>query len=331
MGAPPLERFAMMRFLFVWMLSVLGVARMNAAEADQPTMIVVVGAGGTEQYQSEFQGWASNWLAAAKLGNVRAEAVSLATTDTNSLARLQTLLAQEPKAGPAEFWLVLLGHGTFDGREAKFNLHGDDLSVTNLATMLAPIKRPLLLVNGFATSGAWLKPLSAPNRIVITSTKNGSEVNYSRFGGYLAKAIGDTASDRDKDGQVSLLEAWLTAGRAVADFYEAEGRLATEHPLLDDNGDGLGTPPDWFAGVRAIKKPAQGEADGFRAHQIHLIPNASNASLTATGRAERDRLELAIAKLREAKDKLPEAEYWRQLEELLLKLAQVYGVSPKAD
>ena len=111
----------------------------------------------------------------------------------------------------------------------------------------------------------------------------------------------------------------------VADFYKAEGRLATEHPLLDDNGDGLGTPADWFRGIRATKRARDGAAlDGLRAHQFHLVRTAAEQKMAPDLRARRDSLELQIARLRENKPGLPEEEYYRMLEPLLLELAKLY-------
>ncbi len=179
----------------------------------------------------------------------------------------------------------------------------------------------------FSASGAWLKPLAGPDRIVITATKNGAENNYARFGGHLAQAIADPAADMDKDGETSLLEAWLVAARKTADFYKDEGRIATEHSLLDDNGDGLGTPPDWFSGVRAVKKARDGSApDGLRAAQIHLVHSAAERALTAAQRAERDTLERELAALRERKPAMKEDDYFRELEALMLRIARIYRV-----
>ena len=170
-----------------------------------------------------------------------------------------------------------------------------------------------------------MKPLAAPDRVVITATKNGSENNYARFGGYLSQAIGDPAADIDKDGETSLLEAWLTAARKTADFYKDEGRIATEHSLLDDNGDGLGTPPDWFSGVRSVKKAKDGATpDGLRAAQIHLVHSAAERALTAEQRTERDTLERDLAALRERKSRMKEDDYYREIEALLIKLARIY-------
>jgi hypothetical protein len=137
--------------------------------------------------------------------------------------------------------------------------------------------------------------------------------------------LGDLAADLDKDGQTSLLEAFLMASRRVKEFYEEEGRLMTEHALLDDNGDGLGTPPDWFRGIRATKTAKDGAAlDGLRAHQFHLVRSETEMKLSAATRARRDELELSIARLRDAKRTMDEEEYYQKLEGLLFELARLY-------
>ena len=159
----------------------------------------------------------------------------------------------------------------------------------------------------------------------MTATRSGQEVNFTRFGGHFAEAISSAEADLDKDGQTSLLEAYLMASSRVAEFYNTEGRLATEHALLDDNGDGLGTPPDWFRGVRAVKKAKEGaSADGLRAHQFVLVRSDQERKLPPAVRAKRDALELAIGKLRDDKASVPEAEYYKLLEPMLLDLARLY-------
>ena len=98
----------------------------------------------------------------------------------------------------------------------------------------------------------------------------------------------------------------------------------TEHALLDDNGDGQGTPADWFHGVRATKKAKDGASlDGPRANQFHLVLSAEEQALPAAVRAQRDALELAVVRLRDAKSQMPEADYYRQLEVILLELARL--------
>lgn len=285
-----------------------------------PKLLVVVGAPGEEEFGELFADWARLWKEAG--ANLKVTEIG---GTTNDFELVRTTLAQEPKEGADELWLVLIGHGTFDGKEPKFNLRGPDLSASDLAEWLKPFRRPVAIVNCASASGAFVAKLSAPSRIVITATRSGHEQNFARFGGFISKAIGEAKADLDKDGQTSLLEAYLIASRQVAEFYKTEGRLATEHSLLDDNGDGLGTPADWFRGIRAVKRARDGAAlDGLRAHQFHLVRSDAEQKMAPDLRAKRDALELQIAKLRDAKSGLPEQEYYRQLEPLLLELARLY-------
>jgi hypothetical protein len=297
----------------------------DAAEA-KPTVIVVVGAAGEDEFARSFSQWAGHWDQAAQAAGAKQIVVGLKDPDaTNDLAQLEQALAGEPKSSLGVLWLVFLGHGTFDGKEAKFNLRGPDLSATNLATLLKPFTRPVAIIAAFSSSGPFLNPLSAPGRVIITATRSGHEQNYARFGQYISEAIADPQADLDKDGQTSLLEAWLTAAYRLAEYYKTEGRLATEHSLLDDNGDGLGTPPDWFRGIRAVKKAKDGATlDGTRAHQFTLVRSEAERNMPAAARARRDELELALANLRDTKAALPEEEYYKKLEPLLLELARLY-------
>ena len=219
----------------------------------------------------------------------------------------------------------MIGHGTFDGREAKFNLRGPDMSDAELAQWLAPSKRPIVVINCTSGSGPFINRLSGQDRIVVTATKSGYELNFARFGQYIAESIGDERADLDKDGQVSLLEAFLMASSRVNEYYRNHSQLATEHALLDDNGDGLGTPADWFRGTRATSARKDGAGlDGHRAHQIHLIKSDRERQMPADLRRRRDQIELSIAALRDQKDKLGEDVYYRRLEDLMVELAQLY-------
>jgi hypothetical protein len=289
-------------------------------------VIVLVGAAGEEGFGEKFNTWARRWIEAARKGGADPIAIGLdPATATNSLVQLRETLRMEPREGAADLWLVMVGHGTFDGREARFNLSGDDLSATELSSLLAPILRRTAVVDCSAASAPFLTALSRTNRTVIAATKSGSEQNFARYGDYLSVAISDPEADLDKDGQVSLLEAHLTAAKRTADFYQLEGRLATEHPLLDDNGDGHGTPADWFRGIRAVKRAQDGaELDGLRAHQMCLLPNAAERDLPLAVRQQRDALELEIARLRDRKTTMEEAAYYSDLEKLLLSLARLY-------
>jgi hypothetical protein len=318
--------------LFCFGFVIAGVAFANGSDAihgtnGQPSVIVAVGAAGEEEFGKEFVKWAEQWRQATGPAGARHQVVGLGPTNAlTDLAQLKEILSREPTNTTAELWLVLIGHGTFDGKEAKFNLSGPDLSATELAEWLKPMRRPVIVISSASSSSPFLNKLSGPERIIVTATKSGYEENFARFGKFIAAAITDLKADLDKDGQTSLLEAFIMASRQVAEFYETEGRLATETALLDDNADGLGTPADFFRGARAVKKPAGGgTVDGLRAHQIHLVRSEAEQQMPAETRARRDELELAVARLREAKATFAEDEYYRRLENLMRELALLYG------
>lgn len=302
-----------------------GICLARAEVSDKPTVFVLVGAAGEEEFGKQFAEAAAKWKSVASQAQARLVPIGWKSTETNDLARFKTALEAEPKEGAGEVWLVLIGHGTFDTKESKFNLRGPDFSGSELAEWLKPFKRPVAVVNCASASGPFISKLSATGRVIVTATRSGQEVNFTRFNSHFADAISSPEADLDKDGQTSLLEAYLVASSRVAEFYHTEGRLATEHPLLDDNGDGLGTPPDWFRGVRAVKKAKEGaSADGLRAHQFVLVRSEQEKKLPPAVRAKRDELELAIGKLRDRKTEMPEPEYYKLLEPMLLDLARLY-------
>lgn len=328
-----------------WISLLLAVTSLTAAEpgpsADRSTVIVVAGAPGEAEFAPDLSLQLDAWAKASAQAGAKHIAIgdvpllgaggvvtigAVGTTGGKTdRERLQQALAEEARTGPGELWLVLIGHGTFDGKEAKLNLHGPDVSATELAEWLKPFQRPLALINTTSSSAPFLPRLAGPNRVVISATRSGFQHNYARFGKYLADALGDPKSDLDKDGQISLLESFLSASHRTVEFYKTEGRLATEHALLDDNGDGLGTPADWFRGVIAAKRARDGAPlDGLRAHQFHLVRSTAEQQLSPEARARRDALEQKIALLRERKEKMNEARYFAELEKLMLELAAVY-------
>lgn len=294
--------------------------------AERPTVIVVVGAAGSPEYGAQFVKWAGLWEQACSKGGAKFAAIGLDEVENpDDLTTLQEALAGESQQTSAALWLVLIGHGTFDGRTAKFNLRGPDISEADLAEWLKPLQRPLVVINTTSSSAPFLSRLSGPERVVITATKSGFEQNYTRFGEYLAGAIAEPKADLDKDGQTSLLEAFLTASHRTDEFYLAAGRLVTERALLDDNGDGLGTRADWFRGIRPVETAEDGAAlDGYRAHQFHLVHSEAENKMPPQLRAKRDRLELDVVKLRDSKEKFTEEEYFSRLESMLYDIAQIY-------
>ena len=128
--------------------------------------------------------------------------------------RLREFLAAKAGEGGSPLWIVLIGHGTYDGKEAKFNLRGPDVTDLELSQWLDTIKRPVAVLDCTSASGPFLNRLSGPGRVIVTATRSGDELNFARFGQYLAETIADPKADLDKDGQVSLLEAFLTAQQA---------------------------------------------------------------------------------------------------------------------
>lgn len=305
--------------------------------ADRPTVVVVVGTPGTPEYGAEFDRAAGLWADAAAKGSARLVRIGPgdgASGEGNPADRdrLRTTLEAEARAaGPdaGALWLVLIGHGTWDGRDARFNLRGPDVSDGDLAGWLKPIaNRPVLVLVGASASGPFLPKLSAPGRVVVTATRSGDEQNYARFGPLLAAAIADPATDLDKDGQVSVLEAFLRASGQAQEFYKGKARLATEHALLDDNGDKLGTPADWFRGVRATRKARDGaELDGLRAHQQTLVLGDRDARLSPDARRRRDQIEIDLAALRAQKANLGDDAYFGRIEPLMVELARIYAAA----
>jgi hypothetical protein len=300
---------------------------LRAQTDEERTLILVVGAPGEPAYGEQFSAWAELWKQAAAKGGLRVRVIGQdEAASPDDRTRFLTILSEEVSRPAGELWLVFIGHGTYDGRAAKFNLRGPDLSAEELAAALKPCKRPLVVIQCASASGPFLPALSAPGRVIITATRSGYEVNFARFGGYLARALADPAADLDHDGQVSLLEAFLLAARQVDQFYRDQGRLTTEHALLDDNGDGLGTPPEWFQGVRAVKTPEKGKsADGVRAHQMILARGQSEQGLRAEARARRDELEQELSALRLKKAEMKEDDYYSKLEKIMVETARLYS------
>jgi len=292
-------------------------------------VVVVVGAPGAPEYGEQFRDWKGKWRDAAEKASAQFRVIGAEeANDFSDRARLQDLLSDVADEKTAPLWLVFIGHGTFDGHSAKFNLRGPDVSAEEIAGWLAPLERPVAVIQCASASAPFLNRLSGENRVVITATKSGDEHNFARFGQYMSAAIADIRADLDKDGQVSLLEAYLTACRQVDEFYAQEGRLATEHALLDDNGDGLGTPATWFRGLRATQRAKDGATlDGTRAHQLHLIASDRERDMPPDVRRRRDEVEARIAALREEKANLDEDEYYSRLETLLLELARLYDAA----
>ena len=216
------------------------------------------------------------------------------------------------------------GHGDYDGKVYKLNLVGPDPTGEELAGVLYQIPARFVIVNVTNCSGGSIPALSRKGTILITATKSGMEKNQTHFGQFFAEAFKDNAADSDKNGRVSMLEAFLYASHRVENYYDSRGHLQTEHPVLDDSGD-----------ARAQATPSPENGEGLLSRTTFLdrgIPAAAQGKLTPEQQKlslEARELEGQIEALKYSKSKMPEAEYEKKLEELLLKLAKINAQMPK--
>jgi hypothetical protein len=309
-------------------LLVLQVSAAAQAQVAQPHLAIVTGLGGEKYYSDLFYRWATtlNQVATSRLGISPARVIRLAedpSRDPESIdapSRKEQVLETIERLGETSgegdvVALVYLGHASASDGRALLNLPGPDLSAAELGSALDALAgRTVVVVIAAPSSAPFVEALSAPGRIVITATANTAENQHTRFGGYFVDAFAEDAADLDKDKQVSLLEAFRFATREVALGFETEGRIRTEHALLDDDGDGAGS-----------RDPGSDGGDGMLAARVHL--KAPAASDTPAGRealalqieARRlvDRIEETIRKKRS----LESADYLQRLEALLVELA----------
>lgn len=289
-------------------------------------VVLILGAAGSGEYGQRFAAQVKSWKEACGKAAAAVEVIgeSDATPNGDDLALLEAAMRKAAAKTTGQLWLVWIGHGTYDGREAKFNLRGPDVSPKEVSEWLRPLQRELVVIQTASASAPFLTALAGPNRVIVSATKGADEVFYARFGEFFAPAIGGLPeADLDQDHQVSVLEAFLFANKKAAEFYEQEGRLATEHALIEDNADGAGSRAETFTGIKA--NPAEGvKADGLRAAQVALVLSAEEAALPDTIRARRDALEARLEEIKADREKLGEKAYYAKLEELLRELAALY-------
>ncbi|MDW8129773.1 MAG: hypothetical protein RMI94_04440 [Bryobacterales bacterium] len=280
--------------------------------------VLLAGLGGEPEYEQRFAAWVRE---AEKIGRASADAhVSVLSGREATAVAIRSLLGELSRRIRPEdsFVLLLVGHGSFDGQQYKFNIPGPDLSGDDLAALLAAITATRqLVVNTTSASGASLEPLRKPGRIVITATKSGMEKNATVFARYWIEALRDAAADADKNDALTALEAFRYASQKTARFYESQKRLATEHPLLEDTGQG--------AGVRS-PDPAGGSGRLAAAFVLLRSAQAQAAARDPARRAllaRKEALEQEIDLLKYRKAAMDGAEYRKRLTALLVELARV--------
>jgi len=316
----------------------LALAVSSAASGKQTYLVIIAGLGGEDSYREKFHQWSrdmhdaavnrygvseDNVYYLAEKPELYPDQVHAQSTKDNVIALFGEL---ETKVSPGDqLYVLLIGHGSFRSEQSRFNLPGPDLTAEDFDLMLEPFsEQQIVFVNASSASGNFLPVLAADNRIVVTATKSGYERNESQFGRYFVEAYAGDGADTDKNGRISVLEAFTHARVRVDGYYNEENILKTEHAILDDNGDG--------EGAHEPGEPAKN--DGDVAAAVYLLGDAalaegfSEAEITGDPELARlvdKKLELEgrVEALRLQKDSMPEEMYLTELESLLLELATV--------
>ena len=305
-----------------------------------PFDLIVCGSGGEEGYRARFAGWGGR-LRKVLVEDLKhpVENVRLLTESGGGAAGVSSLknigaaierVAQRVTERD-DLFVYLIGHGSYRRRTAKLNIPGADLSAGDLETMLKRVGAGrIVVVNAASASAAFINVLSSEGRIVCTSTKSVEERNATRFMDAFIQALEEGSADQNRDGRVSVLEACQQAASLTQAWYTGEGLIATEHALLDDNGDGLGSR------LPLVQGSGEGQAvDGALAERCYLkdfqFPPGTSAELIDAYRAALQDVEAFIRQKPEGGGD----GYASQLEALLVKAARIHrkirAGTPKAD
>lgn len=291
---------------------------MAVCAAEATTFYVTVsGLGGEPDYEQRFKMWADDVDSSLKKAGGDSNVVTLRNATREQVRKAMGDAAAKVKPNDA-FVLMLIGHGTYDGQDYKFNLQGPDITAAELAALLDKIPATRqLVVNCTSASGGAIEQLRRPNRIVIAATKSGTEKNATNFARYWAEALRDPAADTDKNEAVSALEAFRFASLKTKEFFDTQKRLETEHPVIEDTGKGTG------------ERTATAEnGEGKLASAFPVVRLGANAAAARDPQKRplldrKEQLEQAIDKLKFEKAAIPAAQYRQQLTQLLLELAKV--------
>ena len=314
-------------------LAFMGVSETSFEQAsaqEQTHALIVVGLGGNADYRDRFhnQAVALREAFTSKHGMLSEhvtylgerpesapEIVTDKSTRDNVLSYLSTIAQQMGSSD--RLLVILIGHGTSDQAEARFNITGPDLAPSDLQMALTGFPtQTLALVHTGSASGGFLEPLSGPNRIIITATRTQRERNATEFAQFFVEAITGESADLDKDERVSLLEAYQYAREEVIRFYEDENEILTEHAVLDDNGDGTGSEEV------GLNEPDGSLAAGFQLGGISITEEEINQDPElARLYEERRQIQARITELRVLRDAMQEEAYMAAMEELLVELA----------
>jgi hypothetical protein len=281
--------------------------------------VTVAGLGGEPDYEQRFTAMATDLDKILKGSGGEVHVYTL-TGDQATRERLTQTLAQVAKEAKPddEFILTLIGHGSYDGAEYKFNLPGPDITATELAALCDHISaKRQLIVNTTSASGGSVAAFERLGRGVVAATKSGTEKNATVFARYWVEALRDPTADANKNDTISALEAFEYADRKTAGFYESQKRLATEHPTFEDTGKG-----------DAVRAPATENGEGLFLSSFTLVRfgAAQKAASDPAKRellAKKEELEQKIDSLKYQKAAMDQDDYRQQLTAALLELARV--------
>ncbi len=279
--------------------------------------VTVAGLGGEPDYEQRFTAAAQDLDKVFKTGGSTAHVYTLTGKQATASQLRKTLdgVAREAKADD-DFVLILIGHGSFDGFEYKFNLIGPDVTAGEIATMCNRIPtRRQLIVDTTTASGGAVPALERPGRAVIAATKSGTEKNATVFVRYWVEALQDPEADIDKSQSISGMEAFIYATKKTAAFYDSQKRLATEHAVFDDTGSGA-----------PVREPGNGQGalmSSFTLLRLGTSQQAANDAAKRALLAKREELEQKIDTLKYQKAAMDPDDYKKQLTAALLELAKV--------
>jgi hypothetical protein len=281
--------------------------------------VTVAGLGGEPDYEQRFTADANDLdhILRSSGSDVHVDTLTGSQSTREHLTQVLQQVARQAKPDD-DFILILIGHGSYDGVEYKFNLPGPDVSATEIAALCdrIPSKRQLI-VNTTSSSGGSYAALSKPGRAVITATKSGTEKNATVFARYFVEALRDPTSDTNKNNAISALEAFEYADRKTAAFYESQQRLATEHPSFEDAGKG-----------DPVRAASTEKGEGLFLTNFTLIRMGTAQKAAADPAkhdllAKKEELEQKIDTLKYQKAAMAEDDYKQQLTTALLELAKV--------
>ncbi|HSR69342.1 MAG TPA: hypothetical protein VLU25_15510 [Acidobacteriota bacterium] len=288
------------------------------------TAVIIHGLGGLPEYEENFTKWTQGLEETFRQGR-SAQVLSLDGREVRRdaiLARLKEVASRQREGD--ELWLFLVGHANVNRGTYKFNIRGPDLTGEDLVETLGtmPGGRAFLVI-ATNSSGGLAAALSGKDRVVVTATRGEREKYPPLFLSFFLESAQSPEADSDKNGKVSLLEAYYYADRKIKDWFEEENRIRTEHPLLVDQTSTVlgskGEDEDENAAVEV-------SGANLLASIAYLSQPPEQAYRNVEARRlaeERMSIERRIEALKFQKSELPSDEYYTKLESLLVELAQL--------